>query len=726
MSSYGELLAQRVGSKDAKREMGFSSDEDFNITSFPDKWKEESAVILCQKHDFSYIKHGLNKIKFNVIIRRRVFINDQKAKDEYSIFYFIERNGENDHVGYIVEKPDGEKINVDLSDAVEVGANEVSAEYRSYYSYNDSYKKIAIPNLEVGDIIDYYVIGSKSYDGSSELIFSQFSFSLASKYPIIKQKFFFNVDKGFKVNFRAFNGAPEIVEGEPGINKQGRQKDKIKTYIVEDDNRDKKKYEYWKSYTLEEPWIKFQVYYAMGSQATKSIQLISKEKDLVNSPIDLETIRKKIVLDKRMVTMAATDINELSKRLRKVGNVENKAEYIYYYLKYWYFKQLRSYTNFDYENGDYANINYMRFANLFAALLNKFDIPYKYVIAVDRDNGGFDNVIFTNDLTTGIKVKSKYFFYFDNNSLSTDIPSYILGTDAMEFYTDRKHKDEKAKMVKIPVRDYNYNALHSSLKVSFNESMDTTYIINSDSIVGSMKDGYSKLVLYKTSYLDQDKEYLFPEKVRKEKEEAARKSKNGTRKSKRSIRETQEKERTEAQEKQELKEWRSDYIIDFFENDFKIAKVDSVVVASSGRLPNSPYLLVNSYFRAEDFISKAGRNYIFNIGSLIGHQLELETEDMKREADINVTNVLSYNFNIELQIPDGYYVENVDALDYNIVSDLAEFTAKATIDGNIIRVNTSKKYKTLYASKDDWNKYIDFLEAAYEFSQKKIIIKKNK
>ncbi len=68
----------------------------------------------------------------------------------------------------------------------------------------------------------------------------------------------------------------------------------------------------------------------------------------------------------------------------------------------------------------------------------------------------------------------------------------------------------------------------------------------------------------------------------------------------------------------------------------------------------------------------------------------------------------------------------MDALNYNIVSDLAEFTAKATIDGNIIRVNTSKKYKTLYASKDDWNKYIDFLEAAYEFSQKKIIIKKNK
>ncbi len=99
---------------------------------------------------------------------------------------------------------------------------------------------------------------------------------------------------------------------------------------------------------------------------------------------------------------------------------------------------------------------------------------------------------------------------------------------------------------------------------------------------------------------------------------------------------------------------------------------------------------------------------------------------MKRISEINISRQSSYNYNIEIQIPEGYYVESVDALNYNVVNEMGEFTAKATIEGNVIKLITSKKYKTTHSSIDNWNDYIAYLEAAFEFSQKKIIIKKKK
>ncbi|MCK5846011.1 MAG: DUF3857 domain-containing protein [Bacteroidales bacterium] len=720
-----EIAAQRVGKKSANREMGFKADEDFNVTVFPDKWKEESAIILCQKYDFSYVKHGLNKINFREVFRKRVFINDQKAKDEFSIFYYIERDGEGDNVGFIVEKPDGEQIKVDLKDAVEVGANEVSSEYRSYYSYKKKYKKIAIPNLEVGDIVDYFVFGTRSYDGSKGVDFAQFSFSLPRKYPILKQKFYFNIDKGFKVNYRAFNGAPTIAEGVAGVNKRGQSRDDIKTYLIEDDDRDKRKSEIWKYNTLEEPWIKFQVYYAPGGMASKSYQFISKEEDLVNSPMKIEEIKNKVLKDERTFPLDFTDLYSYIKREHKeLRKPEEKAEMAYYYFRYWYFSQLESYSSFDYEGGAYASINYMRFTNIFSIVLDRLKVPYKYVIASDRGNGGFDNVIFANDVTTGIRVGDKYYFFFDNNSTSDYTPSYIVGSDAIEFYTGKKHKDTKMDKTKIPTRDYNDNSLHSFLEVKFSESMDTAFISNRDSLTGSMKSAYEDIILYKTMYMDEDRAFFYPEKYKKEQERKKRGS--STKLSKRSQREKGENTRLEKQKEFELNEWRSDFIIDFFKNDYELGKVDSVVVVSSGRMLNSTSCVVESYFRVGEIINKAGRNYILDIGALIGYQLELDTEDMERKSDVNIDNQVSYNYNIEVQIPEGYYVEGIDALNYNVVNEVGEFTSNITIEGNVIKLHTSKKYKTIFSKKDDWNMYIAFLEAAYEFSQKKLIIKKNK
>ena len=112
-----------------------SDDEDFDVTTFPDKWKNESAIILCQKYDFNYLRSGINNIYFKETLRKRIYINDEKSKKEFSIFYYKSNLISKKHLGFIVVKPDGTENKVDLSDAVDVPANEVPQSYRGYYRY---------------------------------------------------------------------------------------------------------------------------------------------------------------------------------------------------------------------------------------------------------------------------------------------------------------------------------------------------------------------------------------------------------------------------------------------------------------------------------------------------------------------------------------------------------------------------------------------------------------
>jgi hypothetical protein len=464
-----------------------------------------------------------------------------------------------------------------------------------------------------------------------------------------------------------------------------------------------------------------------GSLANKSTAFIRKETDLVNKPIDIEHIKEKMLKDIRLLTtydqLTVTYIKKYHKNIRKPEEI---ADLAYYYLRYKYYATVFGYDNEGYINGDVGSVNYMLFTNTFKLILEKLHVPFKYVIAVDRGTGGFDNVIFEDDVTSGIRVGDNYYFYFSNFSSRDMIPSFLLGTDALEFSTDKK-ASKAIDRTNIPSGNHNQNSLTSYINVKFNETMDTAIIINRDSLTGLMKPIYQRFVLKGTEYFNEDLALYSPMYIREQARKDARKKSNYSKKSRLSKSgqlKKQEAQRRTAESKQELHDWREEYIIDFFDADYKVTKFDSANIISNGRLPDNTSLVVKEYMQVEEIINKAGRNYILNIGKLIGSQLELDEEDMTRVADINRYCAKEYNYNIEIEIPEGYVVENVDALNINVSNDMGEFISEARIEGNKVFFNTTKKYKVIHASKDEWNKFISFIEAAFDISQKKIIIKK--
>ena len=112
-------------------------------TTIPDKYKNESAVVICKLEDYDYHKFG-KSVTFRSAFRKRVKLNDQNAVTAFSEFNYSEKSNPRygavikTVVGIKVIKPNGTENIIDTEkEAVNV----------------DKQKRVAVPNLEIGDII---------------------------------------------------------------------------------------------------------------------------------------------------------------------------------------------------------------------------------------------------------------------------------------------------------------------------------------------------------------------------------------------------------------------------------------------------------------------------------------------------------------------------------------------------------------------------------------------
>lgn len=126
----------------------------------------------------------------------------------------------------------------------------------------------------------------------------------------------------------------------------------------------------------------------------------------------------------------------------------------------------------------------------------------------------------------------------------------------------------------------------------------------------------------------------------------------------------------------------------------------------------------------EGFLQQAGPNYLFNVGLLIGQQKEIEEKNMTREEDIYMPNSRSYVNIISCTIPEGYTVEGLEKLAFNVGNETGGFISSASMDGNVLNVKTEKWYTNNFEKAEDWSKMLEFLEAGYDFTGTKVLLKK--
>ena len=681
------------------------------VTAVPDKWRNESAVIIYKSEEYSFHKFG-TKVTYTMAFRKRVKLQDQAAVTEFSEFSFRERfqskrglyrNKEaTNTVGVKVIKPDGseKEINID-QEAIKV----------------DDKKKIAIPNIEIGDIIDYYVYAVEPFKSIGAYGFEAVENTISDEYPIMDMKLFFSTENDFFVNFNTYNGAPKLEK----VSKDG---DKLYNYQLVAKDVEKNDFPRWFYPLVELPCYKFQVYFARSGKFEDMAAAFLPEKESeIKSTVTAADIQK--YYDGKF--RAAGDLRELKKFLKEntFETAEQKVKAVYYFPRHMYFtryveafvvKEANIMYPFDLYgyNPVFFNSEH-EFVNYYISFLKDANIDYDILAATPRVNGPIKDLLLEENLSLLLKVNTEPPVYLQFFSPYTNVDQVEANLENSEAYRMKVYVPKnsyKVETVKLPVSTHTDNRTESLLNVSFSEDMTDVVVERESSMYGHNKDNEQDERMSFYDFVDEDY------------------TKYGTTRlmdlvGSKKKREQYTKEFDALKEK--LRDKHKESAKKSLEDEFGFTVDDhSVQITATGRFgAATPFTFKEKFTVKDKLVKKAGPNYVIEAGKLIGEQVDLKEKEMKRTHNVYMPYPRSYKESIIITIPEGYSVSGLDKLNKKIENTTGGFVSTATVEGNKLTINAYKYYKNYYETVANWKDLAAFVEEAYQFTQEKVLLKKS-
>lgn len=161
------------------------------------------------------------------------------------------------------------------------------------------------------------------------------------------------------------------------------------------------------------------------------------------------------------------------------------------------------------------------------------------------------------------------------------------------------------------------------------------------------------------------------------------------------------------------------------ETDIKIAEYKKLSLISIGMWDSSPNTEYEDELTIESLSKKAGPNFIVDIGKLIEKQMEIKEEERTRTRDIYMPYARSFVNEMSITIPEGYSMEGLENFNKKIVTEVGGFESTAASDGKTVTIIAKKYYNSNYYPVGEWKELLSFLDAAVEFYNAKLLLKKN-
>lgn len=172
-------------------------------------------------------------------------------------------------------------------------------------------------------------------------------------------------------------------------------------------------------------------------------------------------------------------------------------------------------------------------------------------------------------------------------------------------------------------------------------------------------------------------------------------------------------------------------MIDFMAKNYAIeTNVEKVEVENEGvaNLGKKPFIL-NIETNAKELLTKAGNNYLFKIGQVIGKQMEMY-EEKERIFPIEIENPHSYNRTITVKLPAAYKIKNPEifkmahSLEYK-GKVVADFISNYTIKDNVLTIKNTESYNFVEIPANLYPQYQKVINAAADFNKFSIVLEKN-
>jgi hypothetical protein len=725
-------------SKEVDQEIWGDKDPIFASNKLPAEYKNESAVILARKQTVetnterkgrSLLYIGKMHSTIKRTIRERIFINDQVSLDEYSQINFNQLQSKANgaltklrnytFMGIRVTKADGsvQKINVDEA-AVKLDETK-----------DGKKNKIAVPNLTIGDVIDYYI--TYFDQARTDKSVDYFTFVLGDEYPILNLGIKIVLDKRVAAQYQVINGAPDF-----------------KITRVDDDNLlelsatnlPKATNVTWVSESRQIPIVRLKYAFAdivHGRGDYTKTGVIEK----VTSPDDVE--HEFVNLIKPYLVQA--DVYPLLKSTWKTyakehdidkDNLDSIVAFSYYYSRYISFGGLYSYTNVetDFDHFYDCSMSQSKIRQLEAVLrvmktLNAaFDLDAELVLTSSTNEVNYKDIFSIGDFSYMLRIPragSKYTFYnFSSNlynvgeipaSIESETYKYIQQNTI--FKSGRDMSQEKADQLNGKAVAFKTTATDNFQTDEVYVEMDSANIqlLNmkrKSTAGGHLRRDLQNATLILTDYLKAERRLLDKETDLEEEWNKDR----AFRKYWEDANQSMKKAKNEQKEKF-LKELTSEY-------DEKPKELKNFTILQKGFSGTGSSAAIEEEFSMDGWVKKAGNNYIVEAGKFVGGQLEIKADQRERKLDIYMPFARSFTHNVTFKIPEGYTAEGVDKLNKSVKNECGGFESTAKIDGNKLLITYTKYYSNTIEPASNWGKILAFVDAGFAFTKEKILLKK--
>ena len=674
---------------------------EFTNTAVPDKYKDESAVILAAHSRLEITK----KTRFNVgaflggfhyidrevncrdLYRMLVQINDKAALKEFSEFdYKAEirkkdwRYDENYQqvLGVRIIKPDGT-------------VNEISTD--EYMTATEGKKdqeqlqKLAVPGLEIGDKIDIFFFNYTSLENHN---LDPFVFRFRQSHPMLSYTVHCEIDDKLTTQYRTLNGAPDFKQS----------KDENGNILLDVAVKDIEQTEpdLWYNPMQQTPMT---LMYITNSKMKKYtyIPKSTTEKGLQSNP-DAAAIQED---DWEFIKQAQKysgygGLSSPKKGIRLLRNVkqikkkdwtdEKKADFIYNYYRFALLSDIKS------------DCNNELFIIYFQGLLDWVDVPNLFGMVTNEDKEPLDKLTNYRNTTWLLALPESQKYYLPPTAylIPHEIPARYQGRQAILEPDKKKAKKLKTKAERehfnLPAGTADDNQNITTIQADIDNTLLT--VSRNEYRTGTQKE-YMQSALVKLE--DVDAAYRRLLSIDKEfAEEVGKKYADDLREAFRKGRE---------QEKEDYK-WE----IDFYHGE-NAKELLGYQMQCLGNRPDSAAFIYNVRYTMDGYIRKAGPNYVLSAGRLIGEQTQIEGKERKRSADIYMSAPRTFQWNITVNLPEGYKAapEGVEKLNVKVENECGAFIAKAVTENGKLILNILKRYNHKIEPAANWEKLLQIQEA---------------
>ncbi|GAL84831.1 hypothetical protein MYP_2059 [Sporocytophaga myxococcoides] len=684
---FTSILQLSFAQKDLERKLKQmhwdNAGPEFRQMKAPDRWKNESAVILATRIDylgsFGRVRKSFTE---NIVIHYRVLLQDKASVREYSELTFnknkittnlIGKTNAYSFVAIKIVKPDGKEKEMDLTSAVKTDIG----------SEKDS--KMAVPDLDQGDIIDFF-IAIQSKDSEAPNITE--SDLLEEKYPVVYKQIRFVVPRQIRFNSKSFRGAPEFIKNQQG-------KDNIYTLI--DTMRGRAPEILWDFPHRSSAEVRYKI--TNGKAVVHEDEALVARDALQNFDYNNQDIRY---------------IEDFVHQISGKGKSQSAiVKEIYYLLRSPIFQK----AYFNIEQGSPMDNHYVseRFFFLLNKYMKRYNIDHEIMIVPSRNYGPFCDLVNMSSCDLLLKVGKDSGFYLSRPtpfSIPGEIPYLFEGMEAVLAGYPKSITSSRINE-QIPVSHKESNLTYSRYNLCFDSSDLFKVKVKRDvTAKGNNKAYHQYLIFTNHDYL---REYDKPQYQSFSYSEL-----------KALVNEySYLREKSEQQTDQENYERDRRVEVDIeLELDTKISEYKNLTIKSAGMWEDMPDTEYSDEFIIDNATKKAGKNYILEVGKFIEKQTELSEEQLQRDRDIHMGFARTFNSEIMILIPEGYIVEGIDNLNINVSNAYGGFISAALLEQNKLVIKTSKYYTQNHCSAADWPYMVSFLNAAVKFSKSRILLKK--